>query len=77
VYNLHQQIKNNTDSTDVIENDYMTLLLTIISIETFRKAVYLHLGLYCGVDVTLVANEVNKFGQIFPIHRRRKYKDIG
>jgi hypothetical protein len=24
----------------------------------------------------MVANEVNKFGQIFPIHRRRKYKNI-
>jgi hypothetical protein len=24
----------------------------------------------------MVANEVNKFGQIFPIHRRWKYKDI-
>jgi hypothetical protein len=23
----------------------------------------------------LIANEVNKFGEIFPIHRRRKYKD--
>jgi hypothetical protein len=22
----------------------------------------------------MVANEVNKFGQIFPVHRRRKYK---
>jgi hypothetical protein len=33
-------------------------------------------NVYCGVDVTMVANEVNKFGQIFPIHRRRKYKDI-
>jgi hypothetical protein len=31
----------------------------------------------CGVDVTMVANEVNKFEQIFPIHRRRKYKDMG
>jgi hypothetical protein len=37
----------------------MTLLLTIISIETFSKAVCLHLGLYCEVDVTMVANEVN------------------
>jgi hypothetical protein len=25
----------------------------------------------------MVANEVNKFGQIFPIHRRGKHKDIG
>jgi 3-hydroxymyristoyl/3-hydroxydecanoyl-(acyl carrier protein) dehydratase len=25
----------------------------------------------------MVANEVNKLGQIFPIHRRRNYKDIG
>jgi hypothetical protein len=25
----------------------------------------------------MVANEVNKFGQIFPIHRPRKYKNIG
>jgi hypothetical protein len=33
------------------------------------KAVCLHLRLYCGVDVTMVANEVNKFGQIFRIHR--------
>jgi hypothetical protein len=24
----------------------------------------------------MVVNEVNKFGQIFPIHRRWKYKDI-
>jgi hypothetical protein len=24
----------------------------------------------------MVANEVNKFGQIFPIHSRRKYKDV-
>jgi hypothetical protein len=55
----------------------MTLFLTIISIETFTKAVCLHLGLYCEVDITMVANEVNKFGQIFPIHRRRNYKDIG
>jgi hypothetical protein len=39
------------------------------------KAVCLHLRLYCEVDVTMVANEVNKFGQIFPIHRRRKYKE--
>jgi hypothetical protein len=31
----------------------------------------LHLRLYCGVDVTMIVNEVNKFGQIFPIHRRR------
>jgi hypothetical protein len=37
------------------------------------KAVCLHLGLYCGFDVTMVANEVNKFGHIFPIHRHRKY----
>jgi replicative DNA helicase len=41
------------------------------------KAVCLHLGLYCGVDVTMVDSEVNKFGQIFPIHKRRKYKDMG
>jgi hypothetical protein len=34
------------------------------------KAVCLHLQLYCGVDVIMVANEVNKLGQIFPIHRR-------
>jgi hypothetical protein len=40
------------------------------------KAVCLHLRLYYRVDVTMVANEVNKFGQIFPIHRRWKYKDI-
>jgi hypothetical protein len=40
------------------------------------KAVCLHVRLYCGVDVTVIANEVKKFGQIFPIHRRRKYKDI-
>jgi hypothetical protein len=26
------------------------------------KAVCLHLGLYCGIDVTMVADEVNKFG---------------
>jgi hypothetical protein len=39
--------------------------------------VSLHLGLCCGVDVTMLANEMNKFGQIFPIHRHRKYKDIG
>jgi hypothetical protein len=32
--------------------------------------VCLHLRLYYGVDVTMVTNEVNKFGQIFPIHRR-------
>jgi hypothetical protein len=32
--------------------------------------VCLHLQLYCGVHVTMVADEVNKFGQIFPIHRR-------
>jgi hypothetical protein len=25
----------------------------------------------------MIANEVNKFGQIFPIHGRRKYKDVG
>jgi hypothetical protein len=24
--------------------------------------------------LTMLANEVNKFGQIFPIHSRRKYK---
>jgi hypothetical protein len=30
----------------------------------------LHLRFYCGVDVTMVAIEVNKFRQIFPIHRR-------
>jgi hypothetical protein len=24
----------------------------------------------------MVANEMNKFVEIFPIHRRRKYKDI-
>jgi hypothetical protein len=34
------------------------------------KAVCLHLQIYCEIDVTVVANEVNKFGQIFPIHRR-------
>jgi hypothetical protein len=51
----------------------MILLLSVI-----YKAVCLHLALYCGIDVaTMVANEVNKFGQIFPIHRRRKYKVIG
>jgi hypothetical protein len=53
----------------------------IISFDHFHrniyKAVCLHLRLYCGVDVTMVANEVNKFRQIFPIYRRRKYKDIG
>jgi hypothetical protein len=53
----------------------------IISFDHFHrniyKAVYLHLRLYCGVDVTMVANEVNKFGQIFRIYRRRKYKDMG
>jgi hypothetical protein len=38
--------------------------------------VYLHLRLYYGVDVTVIANEVKKIGQIFPIHRRRKYKEI-
>jgi hypothetical protein len=37
----------------------------------------LHLRLYYRVDVTMVANEVNKFGQNFPIHRRWKYKDKG
>jgi hypothetical protein len=37
----------------------------------------LHLRLYYGVDVTMLANQVNKFGQIFPIHRRWKYKDKG
>jgi hypothetical protein len=26
-----------------------------------------------GRTLAMVANEVNKFGQIFPIHRRRKY----
>jgi hypothetical protein len=31
---------------------------------------YMHLRLHCGVDVTMVANEMNKFGEIFPIHRR-------
>jgi hypothetical protein len=41
------------------------------------KAVCLHLQLYCGVDVTMVTNEVNKFGQIFSIHMRGKYKGIG
>jgi hypothetical protein len=25
----------------------------------------------------MIANEVNKFEQIFPIHKRRKYKVIG
>jgi hypothetical protein len=30
------------------------------------KAVCLHLRLHYGVDVIMVANEVNKFGQIFP-----------
>jgi hypothetical protein len=38
--------------------------------------VYLPLRLYSGVDVTMIANEVNKFGQIFPIHRHRKYRAI-
>jgi hypothetical protein len=28
------------------------------------------LDLRLGIDVTMVANEVNKFGQIFPIHRQ-------
>jgi hypothetical protein len=37
------------------------------------KAMCLHLRFYCGVDVTIVTNEVNKFGQIFPIRRCRKY----
>jgi hypothetical protein len=41
------------------------------------KAMSLHLQLYCGGDVKMVANEMNKFVQIFPIHRRRKYKDMG
>jgi hypothetical protein len=41
------------------------------------KAVCLHLRFYCGLDVTMVANEVNKFGQIFPIHSRRKFTDMG
>jgi hypothetical protein len=53
----------------------------IISFDHFHrnicKAVCLHLRLYCGVDVTMVANKVNKFGQIFPIYTRRKYKDMG
>jgi hypothetical protein len=31
----------------------------------------------CGVDIRMIANEVNIFGQIFPIHRRGKYKDLG
>jgi hypothetical protein len=30
----------------------------------------LHLRRYCGVAGTMVANEMNKFGQIFLIHRR-------
>jgi hypothetical protein len=35
------------------------------------KAVCLHLRLYCGVNITIVANEeVKKFGQIFPIRKR-------
>jgi hypothetical protein len=56
----------------------VTLLFSIISIETFTKqCACTYLRLYCGVDVTMVANEVNKFGQIFPINRRRKYKDMG
>jgi hypothetical protein len=37
----------------------------------------LYLRFYCGVDVTMVANEVNKFEQIFPVHSRRKYEDMG
>jgi hypothetical protein len=41
----------------------------MISTETFTKQY--------DFIVIMVANEVNKFGQIFPIHRRRKYKDIG
>jgi hypothetical protein len=53
----------------------------IISFDHFHrniyKAVCLHLRLYCGVDVTMVANEVNKFRQIFHIYRRQKYKDMG
>jgi hypothetical protein len=34
------------------------------------KEVCLHLQLYCEVDVTMIANEVNKLGQIFPIRKR-------
>jgi hypothetical protein len=40
------------------------------------KAVCLHLQLYYGVDVTMVANEVNKFGQIFLIHIIHIKKEI-
>jgi hypothetical protein len=73
--------------------DYLGSLATIIikgsvshkrnltPLDHFHRNIYnavcLHLRLYCGADVTMVANEVNKFGQIFPIHRRWKYKDIG
>jgi hypothetical protein len=53
----------------------VTLFLSVISIETFTRPLPGHLRLYCGVDVTMVANELNKFGQIFPIYRRRKYND--
>jgi hypothetical protein len=28
VYNLHQHIKNDTDSTDVVENDFISHILT-------------------------------------------------
>jgi hypothetical protein len=76
----------------VILPDYLGSLATIIikgqvshkrnvtPLDHFHRNIYkvvcLHLRLYYGVDVTMVANDVNKFEQIFPIYRRWKYKDI-
>jgi hypothetical protein len=36
MYNLHQHIKNDTDSTDVVENDYIFKII-LINCETESK----------------------------------------
>jgi hypothetical protein len=64
-----------------IINQSCPSVTNIISFDHFHrniyKAVCLHLLFYYGVDVTMVATEVNKFEQIFPVHSRRKYGDMG
>jgi hypothetical protein len=36
VHNLHQHIKNDTDSTDVVENDYMLIKAALFDFSTFN-----------------------------------------
>jgi hypothetical protein len=56
VYNLHQYIKNDTDSTDVVENDYIILYTDLDDLDDLRQHIRGKIEEIHNADLYFVVN---------------------